>query len=94
MSVEVLSFWKVHRKYLVWQLCGHLFWLLDGASRSTQGNFRQGSKEQGPMTSIIFISQEFYIGSKAFRWGFTMKTNQIVIEFNGIILEGKLIGLD
>jgi hypothetical protein len=66
-------------KYLDWQLCGHLFWLFDGASRSTQGHISQGSKEQGPMTSSICISQEFYIGPKAFRWGFRMKTNQIVI---------------
>ncbi len=49
-------------------LCGHLFWLFDGASQSTQGRFRQGSKEQGPMTSSICISEEFfYIGTKAFR---------------------------
>jgi len=92
--VEALSLWKVHRKYLVWQLCGHLFWVFDGASRSTQGHFRQGSKEQGPMTSSICISQEFYIGPKAFRWGFETKTNQIVSYFNGIILDGKPIGLD
>jgi hypothetical protein len=26
--------WKAHPNYVVWQLCGRLFWLFDGAIHS------------------------------------------------------------
>jgi hypothetical protein len=43
-----------------------------------KGDFRQGSKVQGPMNSSNLIGRKLYIGPKAFRRG--SKTKKLQIE--------------
>jgi hypothetical protein len=55
-----------------------------------KGHFRQGSKEQGPMKSNIFIGQEFKIGLKVFsKLGQGPRQIKLWFSLHGIILEGK-----